>query len=624
MENYDLPIGTWLNDQYYVDSFMCKLNGTQIFSGMNSKMLKTYALMMLKDQKEKDDLITERAKQIRQEEGYDLVWYNKGWVQVTPLRKDFVLLADCVNLVTQPGGFHFVMMGLLNEIKRMHASTGIWQVIVDPQNVVLYKSEDNTPLVGFWNYGISVLDINPELQLNPWFRANETFGAGEYDKVRALVFSLGCMMFYLLTGGGIPWIENADFTKGEYDIHREKPLNWLNMYGDEVSINPELKTFVERCLNDDPMERLSVDKIIDVLTYSSLANEEGNANFLQSFFRTYDVDDVVYEGNGQVTKQEEHNTSYESPIQGQLTPNLEFVTAEPNAKGFADVAGMSSLKTQLQREVLFVIQNPGLALLYRLKPLNGMLLYGPPGCGKTFISQKFAEESDCKFALVKGSDLADIYVHGSQSLIGNLFKQAEKNAPCVIVLDEIDALIPNRKDMADSRCMCQEVNEFLTQLNNCGERGIFVIGSTNRPELIDPAVLRSGRLEKHIYVPLPDENARRELFQGALLNRPQEEDINLDDLVRRTEGYVSSDINLIVNQAALTAAIARKPITQKNLLEQLTYVHRSVSEKDAQEYEEMHQRMETGKVVQKIHPVIGFNTVSQQQGRTPSFVALKE
>ena len=236
----------------------------------------------------------------------------------------------------------------------------------------------------------------------------------------------------------------------------------------------------------------------------------------------------------------------------------------PGKGGFAEVAGMEALKEDLYKRVIWVLKDKEKAEKYRLTPPNGMLLYGPPGCGKTFFAQKFAEESCFNYLLVNGSDLGSIYVHGTQGKIADLFKEAEKNAPTVICFDEFDAFVPNRGS-SDASHKADEVNEFLSQLNNCSQRGIFVIGTTNRMDMIDPAVLRKGRLDLHVEIPAPDQETRKKMFEIHLKGRPQEENLDLDRLATLTDGYASSDIAFLVNEAAMVAALADELIGQKHL-----------------------------------------------------------
>ena len=236
--------------------------------------------------------------------------------------------------------------------------------------------------------------------------------------------------------------------------------------------------------------------------------------------------------------------------------------------GFADVAGMEGLKQELLKRVIWVLRDKEKAARYRLLPPNGMLLYGPPGCGKTFFAKKFAEESGFNYFLVNGSDLGSTYIHGTQGKIADLFKKAEQNAPSVICFDEFDSFVPARgSDSARNRA--EEVNEFLSQLNNCAERGVFVIGTTNRIDMIDPAVLRKGRMDLKYEIPAPDPETRTAMFALYLKGRPVSDDINLARLAALTDNYASSDIAFIVNESAMVAALSDEPITQQILEESI-------------------------------------------------------
>ena len=246
--------------------------------------------------------------------------------------------------------------------------------------------------------------------------------------------------------------------------------------------------------------------------------------------------------------------------------------------GFADVAGMDQLKKEMTNRVIWVLRNKEKAAQYRLLPPNGMLLYGPPGCGKTFFAQKFAEETGFHYFLVKGSDLGSTYIHGTQNKIAELFKTAAEKAPCVICFDEFDSFVPSRGSDA-ARHRPEEVNEFLSQLNNCAERGIFVVGTTNRMDMIDPAVLRKGRMDLHYEIPAPDLEVRKAMFKIHLKGRPCSEDIDIDRLAELTAGYASSDISFIVNESAMVAALGDEPICQRILEESVRYNPSSLAKK---------------------------------------------
>ena len=253
---------------------------------------------------------------------------------------------------------------------------------------------------------------------------------------------------------------------------------------------------------------------------------------------------------------------------------------------------MKELKNFLSQKVIFVIKNKKLAEEYKIVPPNGMLLYGPPGCGKTFIAEKFAEETGFNFILIKGSDLGSSFVHGSQEKISRLFKLAEQNAPIVLCFDEFDALVPDRSSLG-SQYVSSEVNEFLSQMNNCSKRGIFIVATSNRPDKIDPAVLRTGRIDKTVYVPLPDFDARREMFKLYLEQRPLGDDINFDELSKKTDGYIASDIAYIVNDSAMTAAYIRTKITSQLLYDVIGSTRPSVRKESLHLYDDIQEKMES-------------------------------
>ena len=254
-----------------------------------------------------------------------------------------------------------------------------------------------------------------------------------------------------------------------------------------------------------------------------------------------------------------------APNNDEMKINVE-IKKHTNGGGFADVAGMGALKKTLAERVIWILSDKEKAAKYRLTPPNGMLLYGPPGCGKTFFAQKFAEESHFNYVLINGSDLGSIYVHGTQGKIANLFKEAQAKAPTVICFDEFDAFVPKRGSR-EAEHKSEEVNEFLTQLNNCAQRGIFVIGTTNRIDILDPAVLRKGRFDLQYEIPAPDLETRASMFRLHLERRPLGEDIDTDRLAAMTEGYAAADIAFIVNEAAMKAALADESINQKHLEE---------------------------------------------------------
>lgn len=253
-------------------------------------------------------------------------------------------------------------------------------------------------------------------------------------------------------------------------------------------------------------------------------------------------------------------------------------------KGFDAIAGMTELKETLYNDVIMPLKEKELYEKYKVSVPNGMLLYGPPGCGKTFIARQFSEEINFNFIELKPSDLASIYVHGTQEKIGQVFKEAREKAPTVIFIDELDAILPNREGDLGHH-YASEVNEFLAQMTECNKDGIFIIAATNRPEKIDPAILRTGRMDKVIYLAPPDFEARLAMFKLFLIERPVDEDIDLDKLAELTVHYVSSDISFLVNEASRNALKERANITQKHFEEAIGKFPPSISERQLKKYE---------------------------------------
>jgi SpoVK/Ycf46/Vps4 family AAA+-type ATPase len=229
------------------------------------------------------------------------------------------------------------------------------------------------------------------------------------------------------------------------------------------------------------------------------------------------------------------------------------------------VAGMRDLKAMLERDVILPLLEPEIYSHYRVTLPNGILLYGPPGCGKTFIARKLAELLKFNFMEVTPGNIASVYVHGTQGKIADLFKEARSQAPCMLFFDELDAMTPNREGGSVSHHYASEVNEFLVQLNECSKQKILVVGATNLLERIDPAVRRPGRLDKKFFVGPPDYEARLELTKLCMVNRPQEE-IDWRMCANELEGYTCAEIEFVVNEAARLALGQKRPIITGDIL----------------------------------------------------------
>lgn len=259
--------------------------------------------------------------------------------------------------------------------------------------------------------------------------------------------------------------------------------------------------------------------------------------------------------------------------------------------GLAKVAGMHALKELLLNEVVGPVRNPEPFRKYGLSVPNGILLYGPPGCGKTYIARALAEELGHHFLEIVPSELASPYVHGSVIRIREVFDEAAQNAPAVIFIDEFEALVPVRSDLGGfQQHKAEEVNEVLTHLNSAAERNIFVVAATNQPELIDPAIRRTGRLDKLIYVSPPDREARHEMLQLHLAKRPVSSSIDLDSLSERLPGYSASDIRFLVDEAARDALIRNVEIDEISFERAMARITPSIPPEMEQQYQSIEQR----------------------------------
>jgi len=258
------------------------------------------------------------------------------------------------------------------------------------------------------------------------------------------------------------------------------------------------------------------------------------------------------------------------------------------ARGFDTVAGMHDLKRLLINDVINPLLHPEKYKKFKLSIPNGILLYGPPGCGKTFIVKKLAEELAYKFVELRPSSVATPWVHGAVGNIASIFETARREAPAIVFIDEIEGLLPKREELAShADIKKEEINEFLLQLNNAGDSKILVIGATNRPQMIDTAILRSGRMDKRIYVPPPDFEARKEMLRICLAGRPYDDSIDFDDLARMTENYVGSDIELIVTEAARGAVLNDKlRIDEEMISGVISRLKPSISREEIDQYQQ--------------------------------------
>ena len=465
-----------------------------------------------------------------------------------------------------------IFRAILEGLQYMH-NEGLCHNDITPRNIILSATTNGMPeIIDLGHISKRCTGKVPfeTSDLEELYSANETFG-GMYDE-QSDIFAVTAVLYTMLTGQA-PWY--MEFSESMKRARRAMLIK------------------EKRKAEPIDFEKLEFDDRIKVILAKGLAVAFSDR------YKNIDqiLADLDSEEKPEAPKPKKEDGSKENPRGGfnreAESPNkTDFEIKRGGGNGFRDIAGMEELKTYLSQRVIFVIKNKEKVEKYKLTAPNGMLLYGPPGCGKTFVAEKFAEETGFNFILVKSSDLASSFVHGSQEKIAQLFKQAEKNAPIVICFDEFDALVPDRSNPA-AQYSAGEVNEFLSQLNNCSQRGIFVVGTTNRPDKIDPAVLRTGRIDKQVYVPLPDKEARKEMFMLHLQGRPYEEGtIDADKLSELSDGFIASDIAYVVNDAAMIAAFTDQSITEELLETSVKNTHPSLRVDTLQIYDEIKQKME--------------------------------
>ena len=479
-----------------------------------------------------------------------------------------------------------IIKGILAGLSYLHSLPDpIIHNEISPRNIMLDLS-GNAPCPKIIDFGYARLfhqstkSFNKE-GLNLEYVASECFN--NLYSPQSDLFSVGALMYHLIFGV-TPWHKEISRYQSDRKMveniimnERKKPLAFPNMENEIIDFDDLITRIVKKALSYDPSNRFQT------------ANE-----FIQAIDGELEINE--FKESKEATTRRKEARSQSSGI-------------KDKRKGFDAIAGMKKLKEQLKYDVIDVLENPDEYKKYNVGLPNGILLYGPPGCGKTFFAEKFAEETGYNFMKIVSSDLASIYIHGTQEKIAKVFNTARENAPTILYFTEINSMVPDR-DEAQHSSVSGEVNEFLSQLDNIGDSGVFVIGSTNKPDSIDKAVLRAGRLEKWFYIPPPDFEARKAIFKLYLQDRPLDFGIDYERLATLTENYVSSDIKLLVDEAS------RKTIRDKGTrisMETLEFIiqHQksTVPLSELKKYEEIRKKIEEGIGDSNANkrPRIGFN-----------------
>ena len=229
----------------------------------------------------------------------------------------------------------------------------------------------------------------------------------------------------------------------------------------------------------------------------------------------------------------------------------ETIVEVPNVS-WKDIGGLESVKRELQETVQYPVEHPEKFEKFGMSPSRGVLFYGPPGCGKTLLAKAIANECQANFISIKGPELLTMWFGESEANVRDVFDKARQSAPCVLFFDELDSIAIQRGNgIGDAGGAADRVlNQLLTEMDGLSsKKTIFVIGATNRPDIIDPALLRPGRLDQLIYIPLPDESSRLQIFKACLRKSPVSKDVDLTALAKLTGGFSGADITEICQRA---------------------------------------------------------------------------
>ncbi|MEM0099455.1 MAG: CDC48 family AAA ATPase [Desulfurococcaceae archaeon] len=263
--------------------------------------------------------------------------------------------------------------------------------------------------------------------------------------------------------------------------------------------------------------------------------------------------------------------------------------------GWSDIGGLRDIKQVLKESIELPLKHPELYEKYGVKPPKGILLYGPPGCGKTLLAKAIAKESGVNFIAVRGPEVLSKWVGESEKAIREIFRKARLHAPSIVFFDEIDSIAPIRGISSDSGVSERIVTQLVTELDGIRElNNVVFIAATNRPDLLDPALLRPGRFDKLVYVPPPDLEARIEILRIHTKYLPLAPDVDLYEIARSTENYSGADLEALVREAFLMALrenISVKFIEKKHFIKAMEVIKPSLSEDLIKFYMEWNERI---------------------------------
>ena len=263
----------------------------------------------------------------------------------------------------------------------------------------------------------------------------------------------------------------------------------------------------------------------------------------------------------------------------------------PNVR-WSDIGGLQEVKDTLIEVVEWPLKRPETFTRLGISPPKGVLIYGPPGAGKTLLARAVATESEANFISVKGPELLSKWVGESEKAVREIFRKARTAAPAIIFFDEIDAIAPTRgRSAGDSHVTERVISQLLTEMDGLESmKDVIVLAATNRPELIDRALLRTGRFDRFVYVPAPDKKSREKIFEIYTKNMPLDEDVAIKKLVEMTEYFVGGDVEALCREAGMRALrenMDAKIVSMKHFNDALKTLHASVTPQILENYEKM-------------------------------------
>lgn len=265
-----------------------------------------------------------------------------------------------------------------------------------------------------------------------------------------------------------------------------------------------------------------------------------------------------------------------------------------------DIGGLEDIKGKLQEAVEWPLKKPEVFKRLGIRPPRGILLYGPPGTGKTLLAKAIAKESEANFILVNGPSLLSKWVGESEKAVREIFRKARQTAPTILFFDEIDALVPRRSsNSSDNHGTERIVNQMLTEMDGLESlNDVVIVAATNRPDIVDPALLRQGRFDRIILTPVPDLKGRKKIFEIYMGKMPKAKDVDLDELAGKTEGYVGADVEGVCREAAMIALredLNTKTVKMGHFLKALDVVKPSVDKEIEEVYKQLEEYFSTAR-----------------------------